>query len=515
VVVAAADGDHVSRHQTETARAPEEGVAEYGRRQWIGWAVGPLLLAVILVTSPPAGLSVEGWRTAGAAALMATFWISEALPIPATALLPLVLFPALGLGDIRETAAPFANPIVFLFFGGFIIALAMQRWNLHRRVAVALIGRLGTAPTRIVGGFLLASALVSMWVSNTATALMMLPIAMSVVQLLPAGAGRTREQRDFGTALLLAVAYGATTGGMATLIGTPPNALLAGYMTDIYGVTIGFGQWMLFGVPVMLVALPTVFLVLTRVMFTLGEGELAGMAGLMDRERAEQGAMSRGEWSVAVVFALTAIGWIVQPLVARAVPLVSDTTIAMTGALLLFMIPIDARRGEFVMTWEATRTLPWGVLLLFGGGLSLAGNIEKHGVAAYLGTVAGGLDGVPMLLVLCVLAFGILMLTELTSNTATAATFLPIAGALALSLDQNPMLFMIPTALAANCSYMLPVGTPPNAIVYGSGQITLPQMARAGILLNVALVPILVGLMLVLGAAVFGIEQGVVPDWAK
>jgi sodium-dependent dicarboxylate transporter 2/3/5 len=467
-----------------------------------------------LLTAPPSGLSVEGWRTAGAAGLMATFWISEALPIPVTALLPLVIFPALGLGDIRETAAPFANPIIFLFLGGFVIALAMQRWNLHRRVAVALIARIGTQPARIVGGFLLASTLVSMWVSNTATALMMLPIAMSVVELLPAGP-RTPEQRDFGTALLLSVAYGATTGGMGTLIGTPPNALFAAYMTDIYGVTIGFGQWMLLGVPVVLVTLPVVYVVLTRGLFTLGTRELAGMADLIEHERASQGRVSRGEAAVAAVFVLTALGWIFQPVLARAVPLVSDTTIAMTGALLLFTIPVNARRGEFVMTWEATKGLPWGVLLLFGGGLSLAGNIEKHGLARYLGTVAGGLDGVPMLVVLCAMAFAILMLTELTSNTATAATFLPIAGALALSLGQNPMLFMIPTALAANCSYMLPVGTPPNAIVYGSGLITLPQMARAGIILNVVLVPILVGLLLLLGSYVFGIEPGVVPDWAR
>jgi len=493
---------------------PEGAPGAFGMRQRLGWVVGPALLLVTLVVPPPAGLTVEGWRTAGAAGLMAVFWIAESIPIPATALLPLVLFPALGLGDIRESAAPFANPIIFLFLGGFLIALAMQRWHLHRRVAIGLIARIGTRPSRIIAGFLLASALVSMWVSNTATALMMLPIAMSVVQLFPGHASPPREVRDFATALLLAVAYGATTGGMATLIGTPPNALLAAYLSDIYDITIGFGQWMLLGVPVTLVALPAVYLVLTRVMFRLGAGELPGMAGLIAEERARLGPFSRGEISVAIVFALTAAGWIFQPLIARAVPLVSDTTIAMTGALLLFMIPVDLRRGVFVLAWPDTKGVPWGVLLLFGGGLSLAGNIERHGLAQYLGTLAGGLEGVPILLVLCAISFGILLLTELTSNTATAATFLPVAGALALSLGQNPLLFMIPTALAANCSYMMPVGTPPNAIVYGSGLITLPQMARAGLLLNVALVPILVALLLLLGQAVFGIEGGLVPDWA-
>lgn len=302
---------------------------------------------------------------------------------------------------------------------------------------------------------------------------------------------------------------------MATPIGTPPNALLAAYVSEIYELTIGFGQWMLLGVPVVLVALPCVYVVLTRVMFTLDRRELPGMAEMIAGEQARLGRIGREELAVAVVFLLTAAGWVFQPLLARVVPLVSDTTIAITGALLLFAIPVDLRRGEFVMTWEATKAVPWGVLLLFGGGLSLAGNIDRHGLSTYLGTLAGGLEGLPHLLTLCIVCFGILMLTELTSNTATAATFLPIAGAFALSLGENPLLFLIPTALAANCSYMMPVGTPPNAIVYGSGCITLPQMARAGFLLNVALVPVIVGLLLLLGPFVFGIESGVVPAWAK
>lgn len=287
--------------------------------------------------------------------LMATWWITESVPIPVTALLPLVLFPVLGLGDIRETAAPFANPIIFLFLGGFVIALAMQKWELHRRVAINLIGAMGTRPSRIVAGFLIASAGVSMWVSNTATALMMLPIALSVVQLLPAG--RTPAQRHFATALLLAVAYGATSGGMATLIGTPPNALLAAFVENSYGLSLGFGQWMLLGVPVMLLTLPAVYLVLTRVAFRLDSGELPGMRELIVEEKSRLGPVGRGEGIVLVVFILTATGWVLQPLIAKSFPLVSDTTIAMTGALLLFLAPVDWRRGEFAMDWETTRAL--------------------------------------------------------------------------------------------------------------------------------------------------------------
>ena len=285
-------------------------------------------------------------------------------------------------------------------------------------------------------------------------------------------------------------------------------------MSDVYDFTIGFGQWMLIGVPVVAIALPCVYVVLTRIMFRLGTDEVPGMNEMMASERMRLGRFSRGELAVAAVFFLTATGWVLQPLIAPVIPLVSDTTIAMTGALVLFMIPLDLRRGEFVMSWEDTRELPWGVLLLFGGGLSLAGNIDRHGLSGYLGGLAGGLD-LPLVFILGIVAFGILMLTELTSNTATAATFLPITAALAIGLGQNPLLFMIPTALAANCSYMLPVGTPPNAIVYGSGLVPLPQMARAGLILNVVLVPILVGLLLTLGRLVFGIELNVLPAWAQ
>lgn len=486
-----------------------------GPRRWSGWILGPALLLATLIWPPPDGLSQEGWRTAGVACFMAVFWIAECIPIPATALLPLVLFPLLGLGDIKSSTAPFANPVIFLFLGGFIIALAMQRWNLHRRVAITLIAGIGTRPSSIVAGFLAASALISMWVSNTATALMMLPIATSVIQILPQSGERGPSRRDFGTALMLAVAYGATTGGMGTLIGTPPNALLAAFVSEVYHVRIGFGQWMLLGVPVVLCMLPMVYLVLTRVMFRLDGAALPGAAEMIAGEKSALGPMSRGEVTVSIVFALTALGWICQPIIARSIPLVSDTGIAIAGALLLFVIPVNARKGEFVMTWDDTKGVPWGVLLLFGGGLSLASAIERHGLAGYLGTLAGGLQGMPPLLVVSIIAFGILMLTELTSNTATAATFLPIGGALALSLGQNPLLLMVPIALAANCSYMLPVGTPPNAIVFGSGMITLPQMARAGFLLNILAVPVVVGLLWLLGPRVLGIEIDLLPGWAR
>lgn len=381
-------------------------------------------------------------------------------------------------------------------------------------MAINLVAALGTRPDRIVLGFLLAGALVSMWVSNTATALMMLPIATSVVMLAKSESNFAGPGKDFGPALMLAVAYGATTGGMATLIGTPPNALLAGYLNKVYGFEIGFGQWMMIGLPVTLVALPLVYLVLTRVAFRLGREPVDGMAELIALEQTKLGRFSRGETMVAAVFVLTAASWICRPLLDNKIPMLSDTTIAIGGALALFLLPVNARRGEFVMNWAATKGMPWDVLLLFGGGLSLAGAIQAHGLSIYLGSLCAALGGWPVILTVGVICFGMLLLTELTSNTATAATFLPIVGAMALSLGQNPLLFLIPTALAANCSYMMPVGTPPNAIVFGSGVLRLPQMAKAGMWLNVILVPVIVLLVWLLGPLVLDLHINTTPDWA-
>ncbi len=503
----------------DAVRKPIAEPAAYGLRQWSGWVLGPAALAMTLLCPAPEGLSPEGWRTMGVALLMATWWISESIPIPATALLPLVLLPALHLTDIRGAAAPYANPLIFLFLGGFVIALAMQRWNLHRRVALNLIACMGTRPRGIIAGFLLAAALVSMWVSNTATALMMLPIAISVVQLVPESQRDQPQARAFAAALVLAVAYGATTGGMATLIGTPPNAILAGYVNETYRLHLGFGQWMLMGLPVTMLGLPIVYLVLTRVAFRLPADEVAGMRDLMRRQRAALGRLSYPEAAVALVFTATAACWVFHPLLKDdagkpLLPMLSDTTIAIAGALALFVIPVNLRQGQFLMDWDHAKKLPWDVLILFGGGLSLAAAIETHGLAAYLGTLFAGLDAWPVVLSLAVICFGILMLTELTSNTATAATFLPITGAIALGIGQSPLFFLIPTAMAANCSYMMPVGTPPNAIVFGTGMIRLPDMARTGLILNILFVPLIVGVVLLLGPYIFGAEMDRIREMA-
>ncbi|WP_221030803.1 SLC13 family permease [Actomonas aquatica] len=485
----------------------------YGLRQKIGAVLGPLLLLLTWLAPAPAGMSDDAWRTAGVAALMAVWWISESVPIPVTALLPIVLFPLGELAPIRSIMPAYADPIVFLFLGGFLLALAMERSGLHRRIAFGLIGIMGLKPRRIVAGFLIAAAFLSMWVSNTATALMMLPIALSVAALVPDEGEAANAARTFRVALLLAVAYGATTGGMGTLIGTPPNALLAGFMQRQYDVAIGFGQWMLVGVPVVLLALPVVYVVLTRVAFRVGSAPLEEVGKLIAHEKRRLGAFAGAERIVAIVFTLTALGWVSRRWLTEISPMISDTTIAIAGAVVLFMIPDPQRPGRFVMSWDAAKALPWDVLLLFGGGLCLAGRVQDSGLSAWLGEQAVGLGGLPLVLTVATVCFGILMLTELTSNTATAATFLPVIAAVAISLGQHPLLLLVPTALAANCSYMMPVGTPPNAIVFGSRAIPLPVMARTGLWLNLLLVPLIVGVIWLLGPYVFGVQIDVLPEW--
>lgn len=488
----------------------------FGRRQVAGWIVGPALLLLTFIVPAPEGLSELGWRTAGVAALMAAWWICEPIPIPATSLLPMVLFPLLGIVEMRAAAAPYAHPIIYLFFGGFLLALAMERWGLHRRIALGLIGIMGTRPARIVAGFMVASAFLSMWVSNTATALMMLPIALSVIVLLEAQAkdGAAKEQADrFALVLLLAIAYSATIGGLGTLIGTPPNALLAAFLNQNYGLRIGFAEWMLIGVPVVLVGVPFAWYMLTRVIFRVEGMEISGAREVIAMERAKLGPFTRQERNVAIIFSLTALGWVTQPILVSYFPLITDTGIALLGGLALFMVPVSIRRGEFLMNWETAKKAPWDVFLLFGGGLSLASAIEAHGVAAWLGTMFDGAGAIPIILLVAAVCALILMLTELTSNTATAATFLPVIAAVAITIGENPLLLLIPAAMAANCAFMLPVGTPPNAIVFGSGRISLPQMAKAGWWLNVSFVVIIVAVVYLLGPLVFGIEQGVLPDW--
>lgn len=499
------------------AATPSPGAPEpvaRSLRPRIGLIAGPLVFALMLIAAPPAGLSPAAWRTAAVAVLMAVWWITEAIPIPVTALLPLVLFPPLEVADIGAAAAPFANPVIYLFMGGFLIARAMERWELHRRFAMRIIRAVGSGRRGLVGGFMAASAFLSMWMSNTATTIMMLPIASSVIAMAHAGGASSggtsgpaaREHDRFGAALMLGIAYAASIGGIATLIGTPPNALLAGFMSENYGVEIGFARWLIVGLPLAALMLPIAWLVLVRVAFPLGSGSIPGGREALVEAAARLGRPSRGEWITGTVFVVVAVAWVAGPLLGRWIPGLTDAGIAMTGAVALFVLPVDARRGVFVLDWTSAARIPWGVLVLFGGGLSLARAIATSGLAEWIGHAMSGFSGLPVLGVMFVVTLIVIFLTEMTSNTATAATFLPIVASFAVGMGHDPLLFAVPAVLAASCAFMLPVATPPNAIVYASGAVSVPQMSRAGLILNLAfsvLIPLAAWALLMLA---FGIR---------
>lgn len=479
----------------------------YGFRQKFGLFSGLFLFVLILLLPIPEGLSVAGWATAAVAVLMAVWWVSEAIPIPATALLPIILLPLLEVSTVREATTPFANPLIYLFLGGFIIAIAMEKSNLHRRIALNILKFVGTKPHAIVAGFMIASAFLSMWVSNTATALMMLPIALSVVHLVEDKKDMKAKnlQFNFSICVVLSIMYGCNIGGIGTLIGTPPNALMAAFMLENYAIEISFLNWMMIGVPLVVVSLPLVFLLLTRFLFPIKIIEIPGGNALITNELKRAGRMSKQERIVATVFTLTAFLWVTQQKIVEYLPQLSDTVIAIFGALLLFLIPVNFKKGLFVLGWDDTQKLPWDVLVLFGGGLSLAAAISSTGLADWMGGGLQGLDTWSVLGLMVATLVLIIFLTEITSNTATTAAFMPILASVALALGVDPLALVIPAAIGASCAFMLPVATPPNAIVYGSGFVSLPQMAKAGLWANLLMIGLITIMMYFLLGLVFGI----------
>jgi solute carrier family 13 (sodium-dependent dicarboxylate transporter), member 2/3/5 len=477
----------------DRVRAPQRADRPH-RRAWTGRLLGPpaAFVTYLLLPGGPDGLTDPGRAAAAVGLLMAILWMTEALPLAATALLPLALFPVLGVAPIEDAAAPYANPIIFLFLGGFLLALSLQRWGLDRRIALQTLRLVGMRRRRLVGGFMVATALLSMWVSNTATAMMMVPIGISVLALLESE-GEEADERRLGTVLLLAIAYAASIGSVATPVGTPPNLLLAAFAKQTYGIDIGFLSWMAVGLPAAAGLIFVAWLLLTRVLHRLDDREVVGGRALIARELAGLGGLSRGERTVLVVFAATASAWVLREpltgwswLVERvpAVAGVTDAGIAITAALVLFAVPVDVRRGVFALRWEAVRELPWEILLLFGGGLSLAGALQTTGVDVWLGERLAVLGAIPFPLFLLAVTLLVITLTELTSNTATAATMLPLLAGVAASLEVAPLALLVPAVIAASWAFMLPVATPPNAIAFASGHVTVPQMARTGLWLN-------------------------------
>ena len=500
------------------ASAPADAAGASGaRRNWWVFLLGPAAGALLFLILP-GSLVFEGRAVAGCALWMAIWWVTESVPIPVTSLLPLVLFPLFGMGDITEVAAPYANSVVFLVMGGVILGLATERSNLHLRVALLTIRLVGTKPSQIVLGLMIASAFISAWVSNTATAVIMVPIAVSILNLV-----RSIDERAAGTkfaaSMLLGVAYGVTIGSTATLIGQPPMALMKGYLAESQGIDVSFGQWMMVGVPWAIIMLTIAWLVLAKIVFRPEADQLPGGAQLIRDEYEKLGRMSSPEKRVAAIFAAAIFFWIFVPFIAD-IPWVAenlaflstidDAQVAMAAGVACFIVPSEKRRtdpsGSPLLGWSAAKEIPWGLLLLFGGGLSLSAMFTATGFSQWVGEQVGGLTTVPSWVVIVAVAVVSLVLTELTSNTATAAAFLPIFGSVAVGIGVDPLLMTITVTLAVCSAYMLPVATPSNAVAFGSGEISIKQMVRAGVWLNLISLGLIMVVLYTFVPMVFGVS---------
>ncbi|WP_455366437.1 SLC13 family permease [Kaarinaea lacus] len=458
-------------------------------RQSIGLLIGPLLFLLLILLPAPQGLSEAGMAVAAVAALMAVWWVSEAIPIPATALLPIALFPFLGVMKTQQVTSAYANHLIYLFMGGFLIAVTMEKWQLHKRIALHTIKLVGVSPKRIVLGFMLATAFLSMWISNTATAMMMVTIGLALIrqvgESMPESGQGPVCAFPFAASLMLGIAYAASIGGVATLIGTPPNAILAGVVEKTYGISIGFADWMLFALPLSIVMLFLTWYYLVHFVYRSELTELPGGKQAVDQALLQLGAMKPQEKRVLVVFVCVASAWILRSVInVDALAMVTDSSIAMLGALALFVIPADFSKREFLLDWDTAVKIPWDIIILFGGGFALAEGFNHSGLTLWLANQLTVLEGTHIVLLVAAIVLLVIFLTEVTSNTATASLLLPVMGALAVAMNIHPLATMIAVAVAASYAFMLPVATPPNAIVFASRAVTIPQMAKAGIFLN-------------------------------
>ncbi len=490
---------------------PEEpGVKSYTRVQLIGLFLGPIFFILTLLFLQSESLDSKGIFVVAAALWIATWWVTEAIPIPATSLLPLVLFPMGGIMGNQDTASFYGDDIVFLFLGGFLLAVAMEKWNLHTRIALSIIKAIGTTTATILLGFMISTALLSMFVSNTAAVMIMIPIGLAIIKEAHA-LSTPQVQNDvklFEKALVLSIGYAGTIGGLGTLIGTPPLIILAGQMKQIFDVELNFAQWMLIGVPVVIVMLGLAWAYMNFFQFKHGMKQLPGGRKIIVDELEKLGKITREEKWVLAVFILAASLWILRGFFFDRfafTELLGDGSIAMFAAVLLFIIPSKKQNGR-VLDWGVAKDLPWGVLLLFGGGLALAGSIVETGVDLWIGEMLSGVGGVPLILMITIVAVLILFLTEFTSNTATATMILPVLAGFAIALDVHPLALMIPAAMAANCAFMLPVGTPPNAIVFGTGKVSIGEMMKAGFGLNVIAALIIIVVVYLWVPVVYGID---------
>lgn len=453
----------------------------------LGLLLGPLLFLLVLLIDAPASISTEARAMLASTLWVAAWWITEPVPIPVTSLLPIVLLPLVGAASLESTTAAYGNPVIFLFLGGFLVALSMEEWNLHKRIALTIILLIGTRQRSIVLGFMLATGFLSMWISNTATAMMMLPIGVAIVVQLTSfsGAGTLGSSNKFGKALMLGIAYAASIGGLGTLIGTPGNAIFVAVIKQLFGQEVSFLSWMLLGVPLAFILLILCWFVLVRFSFPLPKSGASAEREIKEQLQ-ELGPMSWEEKCVVIVFSLTALAWMGRTFLLNPfLPALDDSMIAMAASVLLFVIP--SRTSGYtkgLLSWDVAVKLPWGVLLLFGGGLAIAAGFKTSGLAAYIGNQMEVLQGLPLLLVMLLIIAIVNFLTEVTSNMATATMMLPILASLSQAIGIHPYGPMLAVCLASSCAFMLPVATPPNAVVFSTGYIKMNDMVGVGFWLN-------------------------------
>ncbi|WP_225230362.1 SLC13 family permease [Cytobacillus stercorigallinarum] len=485
-------------------------------KQNIGLLLGPILFALTLLFVSPEGMSREAQAVLASTLWVAVWWITEAIPIPVTSLLPIILFPVTGAVSEGVTSS-YADNTIFLFLGGFIIAIAMEKWNLHLRIALGIITVVGTSTSRLILGFMVATGFLSMWISNTATAMMMMPIAIAVITHVNDSMKSERESANrFGKSLMLGVAYAASIGGLGTLIGTPPNMIFAGVVKEIYGIEISFATWMLFGVPFACILLLAAWVYLVKIAFPMSIKELPGGKEIISSERQHLGKISFEEKLVLVVFLATAVAWITRSFIPfDFISRIDDTIIAIAAAIILFLLPSKSSKDGQLLNWKDALNIPWGILLLFGGGLAIAKGFKDSGLATWIGEQLTVLEGVHLVIViLCVTAL-VTFLTEITSNTATATMMFPIMASLALALNIHPYALMVAAGIAASCAFMLPVATPPNAIVFGSGYLKIGDMAKSGFWLSLFTIFLVVVMIYFYMPIAWGIDIGTFPNSFK
>jgi sodium-dependent dicarboxylate transporter 2/3/5 len=492
---------------TGNKRGPRGG---YTPARLVGLVLGPLLFLVTLLFFDPEGLSSEGVAVLAVTLWVGTWWITEVAPIPATSLLPIVLLPITGAMDGDAVVSSYGNDIVFLFLGGFAIAIAMEKWNLHKRIALSIVLVIGTSPRRIILGFMAATGFLSMWVSNTAATMMMIPVGLAVAyqaaQALRNGE-HAAEVSKFEKCIVFSIGYAATIGGLGTLIGTPPLAILAATTSEIFGQSVSFAGWMLFGVPIAVLLLAFAWFYLTFVKFRFGFTHLPGGREVIRGEKNSLGSLTTEEKAVLAVFSGAAFMWVTRTFIWESlVPGISDGLIAITAAVILFLLPTRHSEEPRVLSWEDSKKIPWGILLLFGGGLAIAAGFTETGLSTWIGEQLLVLDGVNIVLTVLVATALVLFLTEITSNAATATMIMPVMAGLALALGVHPFALMVPTAMAANCAFMLPVGTPPNAVMFGTGKITITEMIRIGFWLNLAALVLIIAAVFLVLPHLWGID---------